>query len=57
MITGGKVGAGETAKGGGLVAFCVALAIALAVAYGASGAWLPLPPPDVPAVGGSAPTF
>jgi len=45
MITGQKVGAGETAKGGGIMAFCVALAIALAAAYGASGAWIPAPPP------------
>lgn len=53
MITGEKVmrsgiqadGAGETAKGGGIVAFCVAFAIALAAAYGASGAWIPAPPP------------
>ena len=56
MITGQKVGAGETAKGGGVVAFCVALAIALAVAYGASGVWLPEPPVATPA-GGSAPDF
>ena len=49
MITGEKVGAGETAKGGGGVAFCVALAIALAAAYGASGTWLPAPPPAPPA--------
>jgi cytochrome b len=45
MITGAKVGAGETAKGGGIAAFCVALAVALAAAYGASGAWIPAPPP------------
>lgn len=45
MITGSKVGAGETAQGGGIVPFCVALLIALAVAYGASGAWIPAPPP------------
>jgi cytochrome b len=45
MITGSKVGAGETAKGGGIAAFCVALVIALAAAYGASGAWIPAPPP------------
>ena len=44
MITGEKVGAGETAKGGGIVAFCVAFAIALAFAYVASGAWIPAPP-------------
>lgn len=45
MITGEKLGAGETATGGGAMAFCVALAIALAAAYGASGVWLPPPPP------------
>jgi cytochrome b len=49
MITGEKVGAGETAKGGGVAAFCVALAVALAAAYGASGTWLPAPPPAPPA--------
>lgn len=49
MITGEKVGAGETAKGGGIVAFCAALAIGLATAYGASGAWLPAPPLAPPA--------
>lgn len=45
MVTGWKVGAGDTAKGGGIVAFCIALAIALAAAYGASGAWIASPPP------------
>lgn len=40
MITGWRVGAGETAKGGGTLAFCFALSIALAAAYGASGAWI-----------------
>jgi cytochrome b len=45
MVTGMKVGAGETAKGGGIVAFCVALAVGLAAVYGASGAWIPAPPP------------
>jgi cytochrome b len=44
MVTGEKVGAGDTAKGGGLAAFCVALAIGLAAAYGASGVWIPAPP-------------
>jgi cytochrome b len=57
MITGWKVGAGESAKGGGAVAFCVALAIALAAAYGASGAWLHGPLPAAPASTGSAPAF
>ena len=45
MITGWKVGAGETAKGGGPAAFCIALAIGLAAAYGASGVWISSPPP------------
>lgn len=53
MITGWKVmqsgnqtdGAGETAQGGGVQAFCIALAIALGAAYGASGAWIPSPQP------------
>jgi len=48
MITGWRVmrsgipgdGAGETAKGGGVLAFCLALAIALGAAYGASGVWI-----------------
>lgn len=44
MITGSKVGAGKTAKGGGIAAFCVAFGIALAAAYGASGNWIPVPP-------------
>jgi cytochrome b len=44
MITGEKVGAGEPAKGGGIVAFCAAFLIALAAAYGASGSWIPVPP-------------
>ena len=56
MITGEKVGAGETAKGGGIAALCVALAVGLAAVYGASGAWLPDPPPVVPA-SGTAPDF
>ena len=45
MITGWKVGAGDTAKGGGVLAFSVALAIALGAAYAASGAWIASPPP------------
>ena len=54
MITGWKKGSGESARGGGPVAFAVALAIALAAVYAASGAWLPAPPPP-PA--GEAPTW
>ncbi|MDK9704026.1 MAG: cytochrome b/b6 domain-containing protein [Sulfuritalea sp.] len=57
MITGEKVGAGETAKGGGAIAFCVALVVALAAAYGASGVWLPEPPDASSAPAGSAPAF
>ena len=55
MLTGWKEGTtGESAKGGGWIALIVALTIALAAVYGASGAWLPeaLPPsssPETPA--------
>lgn len=46
MITGWKADAqGESARGGGLLALVVALLIAGAAVYGASGAWLPEPPP------------
>lgn len=46
MVLGWKeTAAGESARGGGLVAFLVALAIAALAVYGASGAWLPEPPP------------
>ena len=45
MITGWKEGEGESASGGGWLALIVALAFAGAVVYGASGAWLPEPPP------------
>lgn len=46
MITGWKENAeGESARGGGWVALVVALLIAAAAVYGASGAWLPAPPP------------
>ena len=48
MVTGWRVGAGETARGGGIVAFCVALAIALMAVYAASGAWIPSPPAASP---------
>jgi cytochrome b len=50
MITGWKegVGEGEALRGGGLLAFIVAVVIASAAVYGASGAWLPEPlPPAV----------
>ncbi len=47
MITGWKDDAdGEPARGGGLVALVVALLVASAAAYGASGVWLPEPPPS-----------
>lgn len=55
MLTGSKeVEQGEDARGGGPLALTVAVLLALAVVYGASGAWLPEPPPpptaeDVPA--------
>jgi cytochrome b len=39
---------GESAKGGGVLALLVALAIALAAVYAASGALLPPPPPPAP---------
>lgn len=54
MITGWKVGAGETARGGGALAFVVALIVAMGVVFAASGALLP-PPPPPPA--GTAPDF
>jgi len=50
MVTGWKVtDQGESAKGGGFLALIVALAIAGAAVYAASGAWLPPPPPLPPA--------
>ncbi len=48
MISGWKDGAGEAARGGGIVAFGVALAVAIAAMYAASGAWI-APPPAVAA--------
>lgn len=47
---------GESANGGGAIAFIVALLIALAAVYGASGAWLPAPPPP-PAASSPTPTW
>lgn len=47
MITGMKESSGESAKGGGLAALAVAVILALAVAYGASGMWIPPPPAPV----------
>lgn len=49
MITGWHEGDGEDARGGGVLALVVTLLIAAAAAYGASGAWLPEPPPLPPA--------
>ncbi|MBI5108671.1 MAG: cytochrome b/b6 domain-containing protein [Rhodocyclales bacterium] len=45
MVTGWKESNGEGARGGGVVAFCVALMIALVAVYGASGAWISAQPP------------
>lgn len=46
MFTGWKhVEEGESAQGGGFLALIVALAIAGAAVYGASGLWIPEPPP------------
>ena len=44
MVTGWKEGAGESATGGGALALILALAVAGAAVYGASGAWLPARP-------------
>ena len=35
----------QSATGGGMVAFIVAMAVALSAVYGASGAWISTPPP------------
>ncbi len=48
MISGWKEGAGEAARGGGLLAFGVALTVAIAAMYAASGVWI-APPPAVAA--------
>jgi cytochrome b len=46
MLTGKKeVADGEPARGGGLLAFIFAVALALAVVYAASGIWIEVPPP------------
>ena len=46
MVLGWKDSAhGESARGGGWIAFVLALALAVLAVYGASGAWLPEPPP------------
>lgn len=54
MIDGWTVGAGETARGGGVVAFLCALLIAIGAVYGASGIWISTPPLPPPA---AAPTW
>ena len=54
MITGMKESAGTPATGGGIIAFCLALAVALGAVYGASGIWLP---DSVAAPAGRAPAW
>ena len=55
MLTGWKeTTEGEPARGGGLAAFVVALAVALGASFAASGAWIDEPPPPPPA---AAPTW
>ena len=50
MLTGHKeVSEGESARGGGALAFILALAIAGATTWAASGVWIALPPPAPPA--------
>lgn len=44
MLAGWHEGDGQSAKGGGFIVFLIALVIASAVVYGASGVWLPEPP-------------
>ncbi len=56
MITGTREGTAEDARGGGVLAFLIALALALLAVYLASGAWLPETPAAPPAQG-SAPAF
>lgn len=46
MVTGWKDGSeGPSAGGGGIASFVVALGVAVVAVYGASGAWMPEPPP------------
>ncbi len=44
MVTGWQEGSGESLRGGGLVAFLVAVTIAASAVWVASGALLPTPP-------------
>lgn len=55
MITGRRQGRGPSATGGGTAAFLVALALALAAVYAASGAWLA--EPVTPPAAGTTPAF
>lgn len=55
MLTGWTDGNGESAKGGGTVAFIAAVLIAAAAVWAATGAFLP--PPPAPPVGQQAPDF
>jgi len=48
MLTGWKDGQGESSRGGGVVALVVALGLAAAAVYGASGTWMPASPPPPP---------
>lgn len=58
MIFGWKdVSEGDSATGGGVVRVIAAVALALAVVYGASGAWLPPPPPAAPVGPANAPSW
>ncbi|MBL0352200.1 MAG: cytochrome b/b6 domain-containing protein [Candidatus Dechloromonas phosphoritropha] len=49
MLTGWMDGKGDSATGGGVPALILALVVAGAAGYGASGAWLPAPPLPPPA--------
>ena len=54
MITGDKQVSDptlESTRGGGPLAFCIALAVAIAVVWATSGVFNPPPPPPAPAVG------
>lgn len=58
MVRGWKdVEEGESASGGGPVAFVIALIIALGAVAGASGVWIKPPPPPPPAAPSSTPNW